>query len=97
MSIADSLAAFNTTLATSLAPPAAAPGTTASPVRRREATIAALTLEKNWLTVTERATFVDFLKSDLCAADIYMAIEETDVRQEWVRMQLKRLCVIVMV
>ncbi|KAF5312245.1 hypothetical protein D9619_003790 [Psilocybe cf. subviscida] len=97
MSIADSLTAFNTTLATSLALPAAGTTVAPSPIRRREAITTALTLEKNWLTPTERATFVDFLKSDLCAADVYMAIEEVDVRQEWVRMQLERLGIFVTV
>lgn len=92
MSIAKLLSAFNTTLATSLAPPVTIPGIAPSPIHHCEAITLALTLEKNWLTVTECA---NFLKSDLCAADVYMALDTADVCQEWVHMQLEQLGVLV--
>lgn len=93
LSMAESLGNFNTTFASALAPPST--GIAPTPIRRNMAIAALLQLEKDWLTVTERAVFINFLKTDQSAADVYLALTEADVRKEWVRMQLKELGFIV--
>lgn len=94
MSMAESLGTFNTTFASALTP--LSTGIPPTPVRRTKAITSILELEKNWLTAMQRAVLIDFLKTDQCAADVYLALTETDVRQEWVRIQLDSLGVTVL-
>ncbi|KAF8151322.1 hypothetical protein B0H34DRAFT_810484 [Crassisporium funariophilum] len=47
------------------------------------------------LNVTEQVVLIDFFRTDRTAADIYSALTEPDVRKEWVRIQLKKLGVMV--
>ena len=82
MSMAESLGTFNTTFAGVLAPPST--GVALTPIRLTRAITTILELEKNWLTITQCAVFIDFLKADQCAADVYLALTEADVRWEWV-------------
>ena len=89
MSMAESLGTFNTTLANTFPPPPVAVAPT--PVRRTNAIAMVLRLEKSWLTPTERVALIGFLKADQSTADVYLALTEADVRQEWVRIQLENL------
>ena len=57
--------------------------------RRRTASIAfAQQTEKDWLTTRELVKFIDILRRDPTAFDVYLAITEPDVRKDWVRVQL---------
>ncbi|PPQ79922.1 hypothetical protein CVT25_002996 [Psilocybe cyanescens] len=80
-------------LAAALAPPLNPIDPT--PHRRSNAVAAALRVEKTWLSNNELVSFIDFLWVDQTAADIYLALDEPNVRKEWVRIQLERLGVIV--
>lgn len=91
--MAESLSNFNTTFASVLAPPST--GIAPTPVRRTRAIAAVLELEKGWLTVAESVALVDILKLDQSAADVYLALTEEYIRQEWVRVQLSSLGVTV--
>lgn len=88
-----SLTQVGNALAAALAPPPNAIDPT--PRRRSNAVAAALRVEKTWLSNNELVSFIDFLRGDQTAADIYLALDEPDVRKEWVRIQLERLGVIV--
>jgi hypothetical protein len=93
--MSETLAGFNTAFAAALAPPV--PAIAPSPIRRTNAIVTLQNLEANWLNVTEQVAFIDFLRNDRTAADIYSALTEPDVRKEWVRVQLEKLGVIVIV
>ena len=60
-------------------------------MRRSNAIGFAVRSKKGWLANTELVALIDFLRADQTAADVYIAIEEEDVRKEWVRIQLERL------
>ncbi|KAF5315011.1 hypothetical protein D9619_007458 [Psilocybe cf. subviscida] len=81
-SIADSISAFTSTFANTLAPPTQ-PGIAASPVCRQQAVAAVQSHEKGWLTVTQRIKLIELLKKDQDAVDVYLALTEEDVHHEW--------------
>lgn len=87
--MAESLGSFNTAMASALAPPSR--GVDPTPIRRTKAVTAAMHLEKDWLTITQRVQLIDFLKKDQAAADVYLALTEGDVRMEWVRIQFENM------
>jgi hypothetical protein len=94
LSMSNSMAGLGTALTAALAPPPAT-GLLPTPLRKTKAVTAAVRSERNWLTKTELVALIDFLRGDQNASDIYMALEEEDVRKEWVRIQLERLHVLV--
>jgi hypothetical protein len=91
-SMSESLVGFGTAITAALAP--SVPILPPSPIRRMTAVTAVLHLEADWLTLAQRVALIDFLRTDCTAADIYLALTETDIRKEWVRVQLKRLNVV---
>ncbi|PPQ97013.1 hypothetical protein CVT26_006439 [Gymnopilus dilepis] len=93
-SMSASIADFGTAISAALAPPPP-PAFDPSPVRRTAAVAAVLRLEADWLSTRERVTLIDFLRSDRTATEIYLALDEADVRKEWVRCQLEKLGIIV--
>ncbi|KAF8816147.1 hypothetical protein BYT27DRAFT_7221677 [Phlegmacium glaucopus] len=92
-SMSASLVGFGNDISAALAPPA--PVMQPSPVRRTNAVSAVIRLEADWLTLGQQVAFIDFLRNDRTAADIYTALTETDVCKEWVRIQLEQLGVMV--
>lgn len=93
MSMAESLGTFNTMFAGVLVLPST--GVALTPICHTRAITTTLELEKNWLTIMQHTVFIDPLKADQCAADVYLALTEADVHQEWVRIQLDNLGVTV--
>ena len=87
--MSESIAGFGTAIAAALGPPV--PVLNPSPIRRITAVTAVLRLEANWLTLAQQVALIDFLRTDHTAADIYLALTETDIRKEWVQVQLERL------
>jgi len=77
-------------LTAALAPPSAAtmqlPPT---PIRQTNAVAAILRLEKSWLNNLQIIAFIEILRKDKTAADIYLALTEDDVRKDWVSAQLE--------
>jgi hypothetical protein len=90
--MSESLVGFGTAITAALAP--SVPILPPSPIRRMTAVTAVLHLEADWLTLSQRVALIDFLRTDCTAADIYLALTETDIRKEWVQVQLKRLNVV---
>jgi len=88
-----SLTHVGNALSAALAPPSNAVDPT--PRRRANAVAAILRLEKDWLDPRQLVKFIDFIRADQIAGDIYLALTEPDVRKEWVRTQLESLGVIV--
>lgn len=80
-------------LAVALAPPINAVDPT--PLRRSNAVGAVLRLEGPWLSKSQLVDFIDFIRADQTAADIYLALSESDVRKDWVKSQLGKLGVFV--
>jgi hypothetical protein len=89
-----SLADFGTAITAALAPPPP-PAVDPSPIRRASSVTTVLRLEADWLTTGDRVALIDILRTDRTAAEIYLALTETDVRKEWVCVQLEKLGVIV--
>lgn len=89
LNMSNSLTGLGTALTAALAPPST--GLLPTPLRRSNAIGFAVRSEKGWLANTELVALIDFLRADQTAADVYIAIEEEDVRKEWVRIQLERL------
>ena len=79
-------------LTSALAPP---PNAVDPTPRHRTNAIAVLRLEMGWLDNSQLVTFIDFVRVDQTAADIYLALTEPNVHKEWVRIQLKKLGVVV--
>ncbi|KAF8815701.1 hypothetical protein BYT27DRAFT_7079232 [Phlegmacium glaucopus] len=89
-----SLSAFSTTIATALNGPLSA-RIDPTPVRRTVAIKSLINLKKEWLGEDELVALIDFLRTDLTAADTYTTLTGSDVRQAWVRAQLSKLNFIV--
>lgn len=85
LSVSDSLAKFSSTIAAAFAPPPSA--LPATPVRRSQAVKIALAQE-SWLLPLQMVSFIDYLRSDPTAFDIYMILDDVDLCREWVRKQL---------
>jgi hypothetical protein len=85
MSVSHTLAKFSNSITTALAPPPSALATT--PARRSKAVTTALAQEK-WLSSSQMVSLIDYLRADPTAFDIYVILEDADLRQEWVRKQL---------
>jgi len=88
-----SLSAFGTTIANALS---AGNGSVSAridptPIRRTTAIKSLIDLEKEWLGEDDMITLIDFLRTDLTAADTYITLTKSDVRQSWVRAQLRKL------
>jgi hypothetical protein len=87
-----SISDFGTKIAAALAPPSASMGLNPTPIRLSHAVTRASKLEK-WLSAGERVAFINLLRADKnkpgevnkSAIDTYMALDEDDVRQEFVR------------
>lgn len=47
--------------------------------------------EKHWLSTQEVVAFIDYLRRDPTAADVYMVLDEDDIRKDWVRTQLENI------
>ncbi|KAF8808363.1 hypothetical protein BYT27DRAFT_7096973, partial [Phlegmacium glaucopus] len=92
-SMSASLVGFGNAISAALAPPA--PVMQPSPVHHTNAVSTVICLEADWLTLGQQVAFIDFLRNDRTTADIYTALTETDVRKEWVHIQLEQLGVIV--
>lgn len=59
-----------------------------TPRRRTNSIAFAQQTEKSWLTTRELVSFIDILRRDPTAFDVYLALTEPDVRMDWVRVQL---------
>jgi len=59
-----------------------------TPCRQTNSIAFAQQTEKGWLTTRELVSFIDILRHDLTAFDVYLALTEPDVRKDWVRVQL---------
>jgi hypothetical protein len=81
-----SLTQVGNALSAALAPPSNAVDPT--PRRRANAVAAVLQLEMDWLDNDELVRFIDFIRGDQIAGDIYLALTEPDVRKNWVHTQL---------
>lgn len=92
--MSESLAGFGTALTAALQapPPTVAVHVQPSPVRRTAAISALLHLEKDWLDLSDQVKLIDFLRTDITAAEVYTALEhQLEVRKKWVQAQLLKL------
>jgi len=88
-SMSTSLSVFGTTIVNALnGPPSAHIDPT--PVRRTTAIKSLIDLEKEWLSEDELVVLIDFLRTDLTAADTYTTLTKSNVRQSWVCAQLRK-------
>lgn len=85
-----SLTDFGSKLSMALAPPAPS-GLQPTPLRRNAAITYAQKNEKHWLTSRDMVAFIDYLRRDATAADVYMVLDEEDIRKDWVRTQLDNI------
>lgn len=83
-----SLSEFGSKIAAALAPPPTL--LQPSPIRRCKSITTAIKLEKAWFSTHELAAFINILRSDPHAFDVYLALDEDDICREWVHLQLKR-------
>ena len=88
-----SLTQVGMALTSALAPPPNAVDPT--PRHHTNAIAAILHLEMGWLDNSQLVAFINFVRVDQTAADIYLALTEPNVRKEWVRIQLEKLGVVV--
>jgi hypothetical protein len=86
LSVSDSLAKFSTTIAAAFAPPPSSTFPT-TPACRSQAVKTALAQE-SWLTPSQMVSFIDYLRNDSTAFDIYMVLDDIDICKEWVGKQL---------
>ncbi|KDR70906.1 hypothetical protein GALMADRAFT_144377 [Galerina marginata CBS 339.88] len=88
-----SLTQVGNALSAALAPP---PNAVDPTPRRHTNTVAAvLRLEMSWLDSDQLVAFIDFIRGDQVAGDVYLALTEPDVHKNWVCTQLERLGVLV--
>lgn len=85
--VSSSLTEFGSKIAAALAPPPTL--LQPSPIRRCKSITTAIKLEKAWLSTHELAAFIDILRADPHAFDVYLALDEDEIRREWVHIQLK--------
>lgn len=87
--MSQSLSGFGHAITAALSKPPA--GIDPTPVRKTDAVKALLRQEKEWLNTVQLVTFIDFIRTDKSAADIYLALVEEEVRREWVYTQLEKI------
>ncbi|KAF8178055.1 hypothetical protein BJ912DRAFT_1063273 [Pholiota molesta] len=82
-----SLAGFGEMLSSALAPPSNVLPPT--PIRCTNAVVFAQENEMTWLDPSDMITFIDLLRRDKSAADVYMALKDNGLRRRWVEVQLQ--------
>lgn len=91
--MSESISGFGRAITAALAPSSS--GIDPTPLRRSQAISALVNQEKYWLDNTHIVTFIDFLRTDQTAADIYMALTDKGVQKAWVHTQLEKLGVLI--
>lgn len=84
-----SLAGFGEMLSSALAPSSSESVLLPTPVRYTNAVKLAQKNEKSWISLSDMIIFIDLLRRDKSAADIYMALDDDVVRRGWVEAQLR--------
>jgi hypothetical protein len=92
--MSSSLTQVGNALSAALAPPPNAVDPT--PRRRANAIAAVLRLETDWLDDSQLVAFIDFIRGDQIAGDVYLALTKPEVRKKWVHTQLAGLGVVVL-
>lgn len=81
-----SLAGFGEMLRSALAPPSNV--LLPTPIRCTNAVVLAQQKEMLWLDPADMIIFIDLLRRDKSAADVYMALKDDGLHRRWVEAQL---------
>lgn len=85
-----SLTDFGSKFSMALALPAPS-GLQPTPLCRNAAIMYAQKNEKRWLTSQDMVAFINYLRRDATATDVYMVLDEEDIRKDWVCTQLDNI------
>ncbi|KAF8063548.1 hypothetical protein FPV67DRAFT_1451983 [Lyophyllum atratum] len=85
-SLSNSVNDFSSTIKDALFP--SKDGLPATPRCETDAVVCVQALEKSWLTGFQLILFIDLLRRDVSAVDVYSVLEDESLRKEWVAAQL---------